>query len=31
MGHFVIYQDNLARPHLSCIFNNESYPTPSMF
>jgi hypothetical protein len=29
MGHLVIYQDNLARPHLSYIFNNEPYPTPS--
>jgi hypothetical protein len=31
MGHLVIYQGNLARPHLSYIFNNEPYPTPSAY
>jgi hypothetical protein len=28
MGHYVIIQDNVARPHLSYIVNNEFYPTP---
>jgi hypothetical protein len=27
MGHYVITQDNLARPHVSYIFNNEPYLT----
>ena len=29
MGHLVLYQDNLAKPHLSYIFNKKLYPTPS--